>query len=470
MNTTLEKRPVAQESLPEAQKPKFDDTLVTGNLWRACWVMAWPLLIATIANSLVGICDLYVAGFLGTPSQAAVGISEHIAFFAMLLIMGVSMGTTAIVSRYWGEKNYEEGVKFTAHSLLFSFVFGIVLSVALLLFGIMSLSMFSNSLEVQTLARQYLCIYSFYIIPFSIVSVMNSALRASGDAKTPLVLVACFTSLTVIGDFLTVVLQWPVANLGIQGIAISAVVASFTSSLLGIVLLRRSKLAPSMHHFMPLDIDRIRRVVKIGVPSALQRLGWATSLFVLYFILSQCDTPTPALAALAVGMRIEALLFMPIMALNMAVSSIVGQNLGAKKVKRAYQAGVKMATVGFWSLTVLGAFMFLLADNIASWISSDPVTIPHIASYLRIAAFCEPFLALAMILSGALQGAGDTKTPMWITIICNWLVRLPLAYWLVLGLDMGPSGAWLAMTLSVVMSGIITAMRFRSLSWTRQRV
>lgn len=475
MRSTLEKRPVTPGCVPATIKTNpqiapIDDTLATGSLWKACWLMSWPLLIATIANSLVGICDLYVAGFLGSSNQAAVGVSEHIGFFAMLLIMGVGMGTTAIVSRYWGEKNYEEAVRFTAQSLLFSFVFGILLSLALMSFGIMSLGFFSNSNETQILARQYLCIYSFYIIPFSIVSVLNAAFRAIGDAKSPLIVVSCFTTLTVLCDYLFVVVEWPVAGLGIQGIALAAIISSVSAVVVGVTLLRRSRLAPSFHHFLPIEPERLKRVVKIGVPSALQRLGWATSLFLLYFILSQCDSPTPALAALAVGMRLEALLFMPIMALNMAVASIVGQSLGAKKVKRAYQAGTQMAMVGFVALFVLASCMFCLSDSIASWISSDPQTIPHIASYLRIASFCEPFLAIAMILGGALQGAGDTKTPMWITIVCNWVVRLPLAYWLVLGLDMGPSGAWLAMTLSVILSGIITFFCFTNLGWTRQRV
>ncbi|MBZ0186035.1 MAG: MATE family efflux transporter, partial [Candidatus Obscuribacterales bacterium] len=272
---------------------------------------------------------------------------------------------------------------------------------------------------------------------------------------------------SITGDFLTVVHNWPVPGLGLKGIAFSALTASCVACLLSLYKISRSDLAPCLKLLTPVIPDMIKRVIKIGIPSAAQRMAWATSVFVLFYILARCPQPTEALASWAVGMRIEGLMFMPVMALSMAVSSIVGQNLGAKEVERAYTAGWHVTFIGVGLLTVLATLLFVLAEPIAGLMCKDPVTIEYVTSYLRINALSEPWLALGMILGGAFQGAGDTKTPMWITFITNWVIRLPLAYYLALNFKLGPQGVWWAMTSSVVIMGLLTAWRYRSRSWTR---
>jgi Na+-driven multidrug efflux pump len=169
-------------------------------------------------------------------------------------------------------------------------------------------------------------------------------------------------------------------------------------------------------------------------------------------------------------MRLEVLVFMPLMALSMSVSSIVGQNLGAKQIDRAVRAGWNVTAIGVGLNCVLGTCMFVFSNQLAGAMSKDPTTMLYTADYLKINAFCEPFLALGMVLSGGLQGAGDTKTPMWITLFTNWILRLPLAWYLVITLNMGPVGAWLAMSSSCVVMGLLTAWRFQSKAWTKTHV
>ena len=121
-------------------------------------------------------------------------------------------------------------------------------------------------------------------------------------------------------------------------------------------------------------------------------------------------------------------------------------------------------------LTVMAAVLFLSAVPIAHCFSKDSQTIEYVISYLRVNSLSEPFLALGMILGGAFQGAGETRTPMWITFLSNWVIRLPLAYYLALHLGHGPTGAWWAMTLSVVIMGLVTAWRFKARTWTQLHV
>jgi Na+-driven multidrug efflux pump len=170
-------------------------------------------------------------------------------------------------------------------------------------------------------------------------------------------------------------------------------------------------------------------------------------------------------------MRVEGLIFMPLMALSLAVSSIVGQNLGARRHDRAINAGWSVTMIGVAMMVLMGIALFFCAPILAHTMNSnDPKTITFVTGYLRINACAEPFLALAMVLGGALQGAGDTRTPMWISFFCHWVIRLPLAWFLALGLQWGPNGAWASMAVSVICSGIATAWWFQSKKWLKTEV
>ncbi len=444
--------------------------LTQGNLWKVIWRMSWPLLLTTIAASLVGMTDLFVAGRLGSAPQAAVGISEQIIFTFLLFMMATGTGTTALVSRYWGSGNRKRAARFAGQSLALSITLGLCLSAVAQLTAHYALGFFTHSDAVKELGTTYLALFSFGMIPLSVVYIGNASFNAIGKSTTTLLVVAVMTSIQISGDFLTVIYNWPVAGLGIRGIAYSYLCGATASSITTIILLRRSQIRESLNLIFPIVRGMILKVINIGLPSAFQRIGWSVSVFGLFFILSMTRFPTEAQAAWAIGMRVEGLIFMPIMALSMAVASIVGQNLGAKQIDRAYRAGWRVTWVGIVMLSFMGVILFVCAGQIARLMSNDANTIAIVISYLRINALSEPFLALAMILSGALQGAGDTRSPMWITIFSNWCVRLPLAYLLSLVCGIGPSGAWWAMTASIALMGLLTCWRFTSKAWVKLHI
>ena len=163
--------------------------------------------------------------------------------------------------------------------------------------------------------------------------------------------------------------------------------------------------------------------------------------------------------------RVGLVIFMPLMALSLAVSSIVGQNLGAHEVDRAFKAGWRVTWIGIWMMVALSVVLWNFASDIAHTFSNDSQTIVYTTAYLKINSLSEPFLALAQVLSGALQGAGDTKPPMWFTIICNWFIRLPVAYVTAIVFKLGPDGVWWAMCISVMIQGFLVMARYQSKKW-----
>lgn len=454
----------------DASKADKSAELITGNLWRAIWVMSWPLLITTVATSLVGVADVYVAGSLGSATQAAVGLSEHIIFMFQLFLMATGTGTTAIVARHWGSGNKKRAARFAGQSLLLSISLGVLLTVLAQGIAHFALGVFSQSQEVRDLGAIYLSLYSLAMIPMSVVYIANAAFNAIGDSKTTLLIVVTMTAIQITVDFLTVIYGWPIPGLGLRGIALASVLGGTAGCMVALFRLNRSPLKKCLRQIWPMSTMMIKRVAVIGIPSAIQRMAWSLSVFGLFFILASCKNPTESQAAWSIGMRVEGMLFMPIMALSMAVASIVGQNLGAREIDRAINAGWRVTYVGVGMLTVMGIALYLLATPIAALMSHDPITIGFVESYLKINATAQPFLALAMILSGALQGAADTKTPMYITFICNWIIRLPTAYVLALVLNMETAGCWWSMSASCFVMGLLTAWRFKSLGWTKTHV
>jgi multidrug resistance protein, MATE family len=445
--------------------------LVEGSLWKAIWLMSWPLTLQTVAVSIVGMVDVQVAGLISHTAQAAVGLAEQVMFLFMIFLMSLGVGTTAIVSRAYGAKDLQGTTYATGQSLALSMVSGGLLMVLSFLTADYLLPLFSKSPDVVAMAHKYLITFALYLVPFSFIHIANAAFRAIGNAKVPLLVVGVEVVVNIIGDYLTVVYQWPVKGLGIQGIAWSAVAGAVVGTCISIYWLLRSPLRDAFKHLLPVSRDAIGRVLNVGLPAGAQRLSWAASVFGVFFILSQLPHPTAALASWTIGMRVEGLLFMPLMALSMAVGAIVGQNLGAQQYHRAHVAGWHVTWIGVGLMVVLSVPLFIFAEPCARLMSPhDADTIKITADYLRINAIAEPFLAVNMILSGALQGAGDTRITMWISIFHNWIVRLPLAWFLAFNAHWAANGVWAAMAISVALSSLIVAWRFQSGVWAKTRV
>lgn len=219
------------------------------------------------------------------------------------------------------------------------------------------------------------------------------------------------------------------------------------------------------------SLDTIRAITNIGWPAALLQMSWNFATIIIYNILSHLKGGNIiALAALANGLRIEAIIYLPAFALNMAASVLVGQNLGAGSPGRAEKLAWITAWAGVAIMTTMALIVFIWAEFFASIVAKDSAVLAETVRYLRITMFSEPFLALSLVLGGGLQGAGDTRSTMWVTFISMWLIRLPLAWLLSLNLGLGPVGVWFAMVSSMVMQGLMMSWRFHQGKWKHIKV
>jgi Na+-driven multidrug efflux pump len=212
----------------------------------------------------------------------------------------------------------------------------------------------------------------------------------------------------------------------------------------------------------------VRQIISLGWPAALLQIAWNAGSIVLYNLLGRLgDASISALAAITNGLRIEAIIFLPAFALNMAASVLVGQNLGAGNPTRAAQLGWRTALLGVTLLTILSGIIFIWAEQCAALLTHDPAVRAETTRYLKINMLSEPFMALSLILGGGLQGAGDTRGTMKVIITGMWFVRLPLAFVLAFVLGYGARGVWIAMLVSMVVQGTLMALRFYKGDWKK---
>lgn len=446
-----------------------DEIIVSGSLWRAIWQLSWPLYLNMMIIAVATMSEVWVGGHLGSAAQAAIGLGGQIWFFMIILVVALSAGTNALVSRFWGAGDMENAIIAARQSLIFSVFFGIFASVSGLLLCRPLLRALGASPEVEQLGWDFLKYDMIGQVPITIHWVSNSIFRARGDTKIPMYTMCLVVAMVVALNFILCIHPF---HVGISGLGMSWTIASFFGLALSLYLQRKSVMGPCMDWNGPgMSKEWFVRIMKIGIPACIQDLAWVGGNFVLLYILARTANPTAGEAAWAIGLRVEETLGgMPVYALSGAVATLVGQNLGAKQPERAEDAGWKVTAVGAIYNLIVGVILFVSADLVSSWMSKDPLVIKSSADYLRIVGVAQPFVAMWLILVGALQGAGYTRWPMVVTVVALLGFRLPLAWYLSITLGMGASGTWWSLAISGVVVGLLLAYQFKFCNWKAQQV
>jgi Na+-driven multidrug efflux pump len=215
----------------------------------------------------------------------------------------------------------------------------------------------------------------------------------------------------------------------------------------------------------------MRNLVKLGIPPALQQTAWNAGTLVIYFLVGHMEGgQITALAAMTAGVRIEAIIFLPIFALNMAAAVLTGNRIGAGDVASARSAAKATAALCILIIFLPTLAIFTFAPWISTLLTSDPAVYEEMTRYLRINMLGMPFMAIGVTFSGALQGAGDTYATMRIIFIGMWLLRIPFILAVIHLLRAGATGVWWAMTISIIIMCGMLIMRFRGEAWTKASV
>ena len=442
------------------------NTTLSGNTFLGIWKNAWPILLIMVFNFLVGVTDVYVAGLISPRVQAAIGFIAQLYFLLIILANAIGIGTVSLVSQASGGHQTGELIQVAKQSLLFGILTALLLSLGGIFLPQWIVRAAGFPQEIQDISTAFLRIFALALGPNYFLIISGAVFRAHGEPLKPLLVMTVVSGLNILLEFGLVFGYGPLPKLGYPGIALATAISFLVGTLITFSLLLTPFWRPVLGPPFRLKWAFVRVLFSLSWPAALLQLSWNAGSVVLYNFLGRIGGESiTALAAFSNGLRLEAIIYLPAFALHMAASVMVGQNLGAGLADRATRVAWQTAGIGALVLGLLGAVIYFLAETLAGFLTTDPRVFQETVRYLKINILAEPFMATSMALAGAMMGAGDTRSPLYVVSTAMWLVRIPLAWLLAFYLSLGPTGIWVAMTLSMFTQGGLMAWRFKSGKW-----
>ena len=444
------------------------------NLYKNIMYLGWPAVIQSILQVLVGTIDIKMVGSVGIDAISAVGTGRNVIMIFMVLVMAVSTGTIAMVSRAIGRDDEESASISSAQSFLLC----IYASAIIIPIGLLSnrwiLELLGVSDNVLALAQEYMVVF-FVSIPFFLLHfIAKSIFQAAGDTKTPLIVDIIVNITNVIGNFIFIYGFGPIPAMGVMGAAIGTALGRFVGTLISWTALFSGKFVIKVNYK---DILKPRwnfskQILGIGLPAAFQGLTRNVTRFILFGILARTVMAEAAMPAFVIGSNLNQYALMPGLAVGTAAATLSGMNIGANKLKRAEESGRASAILGAALMGVISFVFVIFAGPLINFFldvpNPDVIKIGRI--FLLIIAISEPFHAVTITLSRTMQGGGYTKKPFLVTLISWFIIRVPLAYLLALVFNFQSTGVWLSISITTIISGILTYLLFKRGQWKHVRI
>ncbi|MDD5130509.1 MAG: MATE family efflux transporter [Candidatus Omnitrophica bacterium] len=431
----------------------------TRKLLRQSWSMIWPMTLIMSFIFLIGLADVYVAGKISKEIQAAYGLASQIYFILSIIVMALTVGAVALVSQLYTSGKKDDFVAAVNSSLAVALVCGAVSTIIGFVFSGSIINVLNVPVVLKGPAIKLLQIYSIGLIFSYLLISSNGIMRASGLIRSSMFTMGI---VCLINAALNFVLAFR-TPLGFAGIAVATVISSFIGCCMNLFFLRLR-----INRIFKFSIPVVKAIVRIGWPAGLMQVLWQLGAMVLFLILAALPKHNiEIMAAFTNGLKIESAIFLPAFAFNMANAVVVGNLLGEKNEQGAFFIGI--VTSGFGVIVILFLTSLVMANAyfVAALLSPDETVVRESIRYIYIALLCEPVMAWGVILSGALNGAGDTKSVMKIVGLSIWLVRLPASFLLAFVLKMGASGVWWAMNISLLVQAFLMTRRYFKRKWLK---
>ena len=454
--------------------------LLTGDLRSVIWVLALPVLGEQFLNFCVGFYDVYLAGHLAAsisePATAAVGVGAYIGWFASLLFSLVAAGTTALVSRSRGAGDFELANRVANRSMLLAAIAGVMFFVFVLTAAPLVPRLLDFDATEQAITVHYLRVDAFGLLFSSLSYIGAAALRGCGNTRTPMLILGAVAVLNMIVSTLLVYGLGPIPAMGVNGIVGGTVAARVDRRRCDGAGARREASADSNLHLSELRLrgQTVRRVLAVGIPAAADGIVYWIGHFIFLRILTEAGKVSgeggAAFAAHIVGIRLEAITYLPAVAWGVAAATLIGQSLGNDDKPRAVRAGHEAALqCGLLGIVLTLGFL-LGAGPLMRFMHQSPDVQAIGTPALRLMALFQIPLILSIVYVSGLRGAGDTRFPLWMTLGSTLLVRLPLAWLGGVYFKGGLIGTWVGMCADMLVRGVAATWRFAGKRWVDTQV
>jgi putative MATE family efflux protein len=432
------------------------DKLLEGPILRSLLALAVPIVAANALQSAYQLIDAFWVGRLGGAAVAAVSVSFPAMFLMFAIGGGLSMAGSTLIAQYVGARNQRMVGHVAGQTLLMVALASLVLGAGGWFGAPALLRLMGVADDVYPGALGFMRV-SFAGLVFSFTYfVFQSIMRGIGRPNLPVYIALGTVFLNFALDPLLIFGWGPVPGFGVMGAAISTFISQAIAAVIGIVVLRLGLHGIHLRRadFVP-DPAYMKRAFLLGLPASIEMSARAGALMVMSFLIASFGTI--ALAAYGVASNVLQVVMIPAMGLSMAISTLVGQNIGARNVERAAAIGRLGALLGFAGLELFGLLVFLFPRSVVSFfVPQDEAVIAAGAEFLRIGALAWGFLGLQFAFTGVLRASGNMVMTMVLTLVSQWVLQFPIAYLLSKHTALGVQGIWWAFPATNVAIALVT--------------
>ncbi|HET9406105.1 MAG TPA: MATE family efflux transporter [Candidatus Sulfotelmatobacter sp.] len=455
-------------SLWEAIRGSHQD-YTTGSLNRAIFLLAVPMVLEMVLESLFAVVDVFWVGRLGANAVATVGLTESMLSLVFAVGMGLSLSTTAMVARRIGEKDPEGAAVAGVQAIALGLIVSLLIGLPCLVYAPRLLELMGASQEIVATGSGYTRIALGGSCAVLLLFLNNAIFRGAGDAAIAMRLLWVSNIINLILDPCLIFGLGPFPRLGVTGAAL----ATFTGRSIGVLcqfyrLLKGTERIRILARQIRLNLGVLWRLLRVSFTGILQFAIAHTSWIGLVRIVSIFGAA--ALAGYTIAIRIVIFVILPSWGLSNAAATLVGQNLGARQPDRAETAVWRTGLYNMIFLGAVGVFFVLFAEPVVRLFTQDAAVVPLAASCLRIVSYGNIGYAYGMVMLQAFNGAGDTITPTIVNFFGFWLLEIPLAYWLAIRMHMRSNGAYVAIVIAEGAIAAASAVLFKRGKWKAQKI
>ncbi|RPI62065.1 MAG: MATE family efflux transporter [Ignavibacteriales bacterium] len=446
-----------------------DANILSGNIDRAIILLAIPMTLEMIMESLFAIVDIFFVSKIGVNAIAVVGLTESMLTITYSLGWGLAMGTTAMIARRVGEEDNDGASVSAVQSIYLALLVSLPIMFVGIFFSEDLLRLMGATNEVISEGSGYTKLTLGFNLIVILLFLINGIFRGAGDAALAMRSLWIANSINIILDPMLIFGIGPFPKLGIEGAAIATIIGRSLGIIYQLYHLSKGKGLIKIHkdnwHLKPTIIWRL---IKLSAGVTAQFIISSASWIFLMRIISTFGST--ALAGYTIAIRIVIFTLMPAWGFSNAAATMVGQNLGANQPERAEKA---VWRTGMFNMIFMGTVMivfFLFGDGIAGFFTKEKEVVDNASKCLSIFAMGYLFYAFGMVLVQSFNGAGDTKTPTIMNLFIFWMLQIPLAYTLAIQLGFGAEGAYYSIVISESTFSVVGYFLFKKGKWKTIKV
>jgi len=448
---------------------KKRDSLLKGSVLKSILLLSIPIIFANFLQTVYQLIDTFWVGRLGTEAVAAVSLSFPILFFLTSFATGFAMAGAILIAQYNGKRDLENVFLSTGQTVALISIFAIIISIIGYFSSGFLLSFLTKDPLVLSQATSYLQILFLALFGLFIFNIFQSSLRSVGEVKFPMIVVLITVMLNFFLDPLFM-LGWKfIPEMGVSGVALATLVTQYISAAIGIVVLVKG------NHGVKLRLKDLKprkswakRIFKLGFPSSIEHSSRAFGMVLMTFVVSIFGTL--AVAAYGIGTRVLMFVIIPAVGLSVSISTLVGNNLGARQYPRTEKIVRTGLYIGFFTLIAVGILLFIFAQQVTQFfVPNEPELISMATLFIRIMALSFGFIGFQMTIIGTLKAAGKTTTSMFLALVHTFFLFV-FSYLLAITFGLKELGIWISYPLANSIALILAFYFYKKKDWLREKI